>query len=138
MGSNCCSLCRWVILITFYKQLKLNLNLTLLKSLYFDDIYFSVNIGYTDRLSPNPWSLSRKVVKIIPHPNYSRITDMNDIALLKLNVYFELTILFFIINQFFTLVTRNIFKIYCSHLFTNYSYCWLYRSNELVNWLGRD
>jgi hypothetical protein len=35
---------------------------------------------------PNPWSLTRKVIKVVPHKNWSPITDINDIALLKLEV----------------------------------------------------
>ena len=54
--------------------------------LYFNQMYFSVSLGYTDRLVANPWSLNRKVVKIIAHKNWSPITDINDIALLKLDV----------------------------------------------------
>lgn len=63
--------------------------LNLLQRLYFNHLYFTVNLGYTDRMVPNPWSLSRKVVKIIPHKSYSPITDTNDIALMKLDVNFN-------------------------------------------------
>lgn len=65
------------------KLIKFKLNLNYRRT---NPGYYSLNFGYNDRLSPNSWSASRSVNKIIPHENFNRQTFFNDIALMKLNV----------------------------------------------------
>ena len=53
---------------------------------YTSPSYYSINIGYNDRLVANSWSTQRKVSKLILHESYSPRTFSNDIALMKLSV----------------------------------------------------
>lgn len=55
---------------------------------YLNPSYYSFDIGHHDRNNLESWSTSRKVTKVIAHPSYSDRTLQNDIALMKLDVYF--------------------------------------------------
>ena len=48
--------------------------------------YYTVDIGFNNRNSPDSWSISRKITKVIVHPSYSDNTLLNDIALVKMDV----------------------------------------------------
>lgn len=48
--------------------------------------YYKANIGYYYIDTPQPWSVQRKITKIIMHENYNPSTYLNDIALLKLDL----------------------------------------------------
>lgn len=48
--------------------------------------FYSFDIGYNDKLNSDSWSVSRKTLKIVSHPEYSESTLYNDIALIKMDV----------------------------------------------------
>ena len=48
--------------------------------------YYSVDIGVNDRNAFDSWSLSRKIIKVIVHEQYSDSSLVNDIALVKMQV----------------------------------------------------
>lgn len=50
--------------------------------------YYTISVGYNDRLTPNSWSTVKAVTKIFIHESYSPSTFSNDIALMKLAVNF--------------------------------------------------
>ena len=50
--------------------------------------FYTLDIGHHDRKQMESWAVQRKVKYIIKHPLFSMATVRNDIALIKLEVYF--------------------------------------------------
>lgn len=48
-------------------------------------VYYSIDLGVHDRANLEPWATTRKVSKVIVHPNYNPSQIKNDIALMKLD-----------------------------------------------------
>ena len=49
---------------------------------------YQIDIAWQNQWLPDDWSISRKVAKIIKHPEYETYNLYNDIALFKLTVIY--------------------------------------------------